>query len=136
MPIGLTTTNRGSLNDRTLGRPEGRSKAAFTQGPPKAEMHCHIEGTLEPEMVFDLAEPNEIRLRYPSVEALRSAYEFNDLQSFLDVYSEAASVLITEQAFHDLIVAHLERARADGVIRAGIFFDPKTRAIPFEAAGG
>ncbi len=109
---------------------------AFVQGLPKAEMHCHIEGTLEPEMVFDLAERNDLQLRYPSVEALRSAYQFTDLQSFLDIYYEGASVLITERDFHDLTWAYLERAAGDGVVRAEIFFDPQThteRGIPFDA---
>jgi adenosine deaminase len=108
---------------------------AFTQGLPKAELHCHIEGTIEPEMVFELAQRNGIELRYPSVEALRTAYDFTDLQSFLDIYYEGASVLRTEQDFHDMTWAYLRRAQADGVVRAEIFFDPQThteRGIAFD----
>jgi adenosine deaminase len=106
---------------------------SFVRGLPKAELHVHIEGTLEPEMVFDLANRNGVDLRYDSVETLRAAYEFTDLQSFLDIYYEAASVLLTPQDFHDMTWAYLQRAAADGVVRAEIFFDPQThtdRGIP------
>jgi adenosine deaminase len=107
---------------------------AFVRGLPKAELHLHIEGTLEPEMVFDLARRNGIDLRFSSVEALRAAYDFTDLQSFLDVYYEAAAVLVEAQDFHDMTWAYLRRAAADGVVRAEIFFDPQThtdRGVPF-----
>jgi adenosine deaminase len=107
---------------------------AFLRGLPKAELHIHIEGTLEPEMVFGLAERNGVTLPYPDVETLRRAYDFTDLQSFLDVYYAAAAVLIEEADFFDMTWAYLQRAAADGVIRAEIFFDPQThtdRGIPF-----
>ena len=93
---------------------------------PKAELHLHIEGTLEPEMVFALARATGWRCAYPSVEALRRAYDFTDLQSFLDLYYEGANVLRDERDFHDMTRAYLERAHADGVVHAEIFFDPQT----------
>ena len=93
---------------------------------PKAELHMHIEGSLEPEMIFRLAQRNGVPLKYPSVEALRRAYAFTDLQSFLDIYYAGASVLITEQDFFDMAWAYLEKARADNVVHAEIFFDPQT----------
>lgn len=101
---------------------------------PKAELHVHIEGTLEPEMMFEMARRNDIRLRFADVDEVRSAYQFTDLQSFLDIYYEGAQVLQTEQDFYDLAAAYLRRAAADGVRRAEIFFDPQThtaRGIPF-----
>ncbi len=107
---------------------------AFIRGLPKAELHVHIEGTLEPEMMFDLARRNEVPLRFASVEEVKAAYEFTDLQSFLDIYYEGAAVLLTEQDFFDLTYAYLERAATDGVRRAEIFFDPQThteRGVPF-----
>ena len=93
---------------------------------PKAELHIHIEGSLEPELIFELAQRNGITLAYPSVEALRAAYAFTDLQSFLDIYYAGASVLITEADFHDMAWAYFLRAQADGVVRAELFFDPQT----------
>ena len=98
----------------------------FVRGLPKAELHLHIEGTLEPELMFRLAERNGVDLPYDSVEEVRAAYEFEDLQSFLDIYYQAASVLLTEDDFADLMAAYLARARADGVRHAEIFFDPQT----------
>jgi adenosine deaminase len=112
-----------------------RSIAAIAWGMPKAELHVHIEGTLEPELAFALAERNRVRLPYASVEALRAAYEFQDLQSFLDIYYAGASVLQKEQDFYDLTLAYLRRAAADHVVHAEIFFDPQThtaRGVPFE----
>jgi adenine deaminase len=106
---------------------------AFVRGLPKAELHLHIEGTLEPEMMFGLAARNAIELPYASVADIRAAYEFEDLQSFLDIYYAGASVLVTEEDFDDLMSAYLERAIAEGVRRAEIFFDPQThteRGIP------
>ena len=93
---------------------------------PKAELHLHIEGSLEPEMLFALAAKRGIRLPYASVEAVRSAYRFHDLQSFLDIYYAGAAVLREEQDFFDLTYAYLRRAHADGVVHAEIFFDPQT----------
>ena len=102
---------------------------------PKAELHLHIEGTLEPQLMFTLAQRNRVALPYDSVEAVRAAYVFNDLQSFLDIYYAGCRVLITEQDFYDLTWAYLERAAAQGVRHAEIFFDPQThtqRGVPFE----
>jgi adenosine deaminase len=93
---------------------------------PKAELHIHIEGSLEPELIFELAQRNGVSLAYPSVEALRQAYAFSDLQSFLDIYYAGASVLLTEQDFYDMTAAYLRRAAADNVRHAEIFFDPQT----------
>jgi len=102
---------------------------------PKAELHIHIEGSLEPELIFALAQRNGVSLAYPTVDALRAAYAFTDLQSFLDIYYAGASVLLTEQDFYDMTAAYLVRARADQVRHAEIFFDPQThtaRGVPFE----
>lgn len=92
---------------------------------PKAELHIHIEGTLEPEMMFELAARNGVALRFASVEEVRAAYAFTDLQSFLDIYYEGMAVLQTERDFHDLARAYFERAHADGVRHAELFFDPQ-----------
>ncbi len=103
---------------------------------PKAELHIHIEGSLEPEMIFALAQRNGVPLPYASVEALRAAYAFTNLQSFLDLYYAGASVLLHEQDFYDMGWAYFERARADGVVRAELFFDPQThtaRGVPMSA---
>jgi adenosine deaminase len=108
--------------------------ASFVRRLPKAELHVHIEGTLEPEMMFELAQRNGIDLPYASVEEISEAYDFNDLDSFLDVYYQGAAVLVTEQDFYDLMAAYLERANRDGVRRAEIFFDAQThtsRGIEF-----
>lgn len=96
------------------------------QAMPKAELHIHIEGSLEPELIFELAQRNDVSLAYPSVEALRRAYAFTDLQSFLDIYYAGASVLLTERDFYDMTAAYLRRAAADDVRHAEIFFDPQT----------
>jgi adenosine deaminase len=104
------------------------------QAMPKAELHIHIEGSLEPELIFELAQRNRVSLPYPSVDALRQAYAFTDLQSFLDIYYAGASVLLTEQDFYDMTAAYLRRAHADNVRHAEIFFDPQThtaRGVPF-----
>ena len=103
---------------------------------PKAELHMHIEGSLEPELIFALARRNGVALPYADVEALRRAYAFTDLQSFLDIYYAGASVLLTEQDFHDMAWAYLERAAADHVGHTEMFFDPQThtaRGVPMEA---
>lgn len=100
---------------------------------PKAELHIHIEGSLEPEMIFALAKRNGVKLAYPSIESLRAAYAFADLQSFLDIYYAGASVLITEQDFYDLAWAYFQKAAAENVRRAELFFDPQThteRGVP------
>jgi adenine deaminase len=112
---------------------------AFVRAIPKAELHLHIEGTLEPEMMFELARRHRLPLRHASVAALRAAYQFDDLQSFLDLYYEGTAVLREERDFHDLTAAYLKRAHADGVVHAEIFFDPQThtaRGVPFAAVLG
>ena len=93
---------------------------------PKAELHLHIEGSLEPELIFQLAQRNQVVLPYAGVEDLRAAYAFSDLQSFLDLYYAGASVLLQEQDFFDLAWAYFERAAADNVVHAEVFFDPQT----------
>jgi len=102
---------------------------------PKAELHIHIEGSLEPELIFRLAQRNGVALPYASVEDLRRAYAFTNLQSFLDIYYAGASVLLHEQDFFDMAWAYLQRAAADHALRAEIFFDPQThtaRGVPME----
>ncbi len=99
---------------------------ALLRQAPKAELHIHIEGSLEPELIFKLAQRNGVELAYPSVDALRTAYAFTDLQSFLDIYYAGASVLLQEQDFFDLAWAYFERAAADHVVHAELFFDPQT----------
>jgi adenosine deaminase len=109
---------------------------ALLRTMPKAELHLHIEGSLEPELIFRLARRNGVALPYASVEALRAAYAFTDLQSFLDIYYAGASVLLHEADFFDMAWAYFERAAADGVVHAEIFFDPQThtaRGVPMEA---
>lgn len=102
---------------------------------PKAELHIHIEGSLEPELMFEIAGRNGIALKYASVEEARRAYDFSDLQSFLDVYYEATRVLLHERDFYELTWAYLEKALAQGVRHAEIFFDPQAhtdRSVTFE----
>ena len=108
---------------------------ALLRAMPKAELHIHIEGSLEPELIFALAQRNGVALAYPSVEALRAAYAFTDLQSFLDIYYAGASVLLKAQDFEDMAMAYFERARADNIVHAELFFDPQThtaRGVSFE----
>jgi adenosine deaminase len=108
---------------------------ALLQAMPKAELHVHIEGSLEPEMIFALARRNGVALPYPDVQALRAAYAFTDLQSFLDIYYLGASVLRTEEDFFDMGAAYFRRAAADHVVHAEVFFDPQThteRGVAFE----
>ena len=107
----------------------------FIRKLPKAELHVHIEGTLEPQMMFDLAERNGYELPFPDVASVAAAYKFRNLQSFLDIYYQGAAVLQTPQDFRELITAYLVRAAADGVRHAEIFFDPQThteRGVGFE----
>lgn len=106
----------------------------FVAGLPKVELHLHIEGTLEPELLFALAKRNGVSLPYPDVESLRAAYEFNNLQSFLDLYYQGAAVLQTQQDFFDLTWAYLQHCHAENVVHTEIFFDPQThtaRGIAF-----
>lgn len=110
--------------------------ADFIAGLPKAELHLHIEGALEPEMVFALAKRNGVALPYPSVDALRRAYDFENLQSFLDLYYQATQVLRTPRDFHDLAAAYLVRARAENIRHTELFFDPQAhmrRGVPLAA---
>ncbi|MDT8999205.1 adenosine deaminase [Paucibacter sp. APW11] len=99
---------------------------ALLQAAPKAELHLHIEGSLEPELMFELAQRNHIQLSYPDVASLRQAYAFSNLQSFLDIYYAGASVLITAADFEAMCWAYCQRAAADGIVRAELFFDPQT----------
>ncbi|NOZ69791.1 MAG: adenosine deaminase [Deferribacteres bacterium] len=98
----------------------------FIRGIPKAELHLHIEGTFEPELMFAIAGRNNIRLRHKSVEEIRAAYEFTSLQDFLDIYYEGAGILTTEQDFYDLTLAYLRKARSQNVLHSEIFCDPQT----------
>jgi adenosine deaminase len=100
--------------------------SAFIRGMPKTELHMHIEGSLEPEMIFALAARNGIKLRWETPEALRAAYRFSDLQSFLDLYYEGCRVLVGEQDFYDVTAAYLRRAKEDGVVRAELFMGPQS----------
>jgi len=107
----------------------------YIAGLPKAELHLHIEGTLEPELMFRLARKNEVELPYDSVETLRAAYDFPDPQGFLDLYYGGMAVLHEAQDFYDLTHAYLQRARAENIRHAEIFFDPQghtRRGVPFE----
>ncbi len=111
----------------------------FIAGLPKCELHLHIEGTLEPELKFELAKRNAIDLAYRDVEEMRAAYDFDDLSSFLACYYEGMSVLRTEEDFHDLAMAYLRTAAAQNVRYAEIFFDPQahtSRGVPFEVVIG
>jgi adenosine deaminase len=108
----------------------------FIAALPKAELHLHIEGTLEPELIFELARRNGATLSFASVEVLRRAYEFTDLQSFLDLYYQAAAVLQTREDFYDMTLAYFRKASSQNVRHAEIFFDPQThtqRGVPFAA---
>lgn len=111
----------------------------FIRDIPKAELHLHIEGTFEPELIFQIARRNRLDLRFASVEELRKAYNFHNLQSFLDIYYEGARVLLHEQDFFDLTWAYLDRAARQNVRHAEIFFDPQThtdRGVPFDTVIG
>jgi adenosine deaminase len=111
------------------------SLEAFVRGLPKAELHLHIEGSLEPQMLVALAQKHSVKLRFSSVEQVRKAYEFGDLQSFLDIYYEGAAVLRDADDFRALTLAYLRRAREDGVVHAEIFCDPQThteRGVPMQ----
>jgi adenosine deaminase len=106
----------------------------FIAGLPKAELHLHIEGSLEPEQMFEFAQRNGVEIPFKSVDEVRAAYAFSNLQDFLDIYYAGANVLRIRQDFHDLAMAYFDRAAADGVVHAEIMFDPQThtdRGIPF-----
>lgn len=115
------------------------NRDALIDALPKAELHLHIEGSLEPEMLFALAERNGVQIPFASVEEVRQAYEFSNLQDFLDIYYQGMSVLLVEQDFFDLTMAYLERANADNVRHVEIFFDPQghtERGVEFGTAIG
>lgn len=107
----------------------------FIEAIPKAELHLHIEGTFEPELMFEIARRNNIALKYQSVQELQAAYQFNNLQEFLDIYYSGANVLMEEQDFYDLTFSYLQRIHSQHVVHTEIFFDPQThtlRGVPFE----
>jgi adenosine deaminase len=109
----------------------------YAEALPKAELHLHLEGSLEPEMLFELAQRNRVDIPFPTVEAVREAYEFNQLQDFLDIYYQGMGVLQTEQDFFDLTMAYLRRVAADNVVHVEVFFDPQghtERGLPFDVA--
>lgn len=117
------------------GFTSSEDRAAFIAGLPKAELHLHIEGSLEPELMFTLAQRNQVAIPFASVEEVRAAYAFSNLQDFLDIYYQGMGVLHTEQDFHDLTIAYCARADADNVRHVEIFFDPQghtERGIAFE----
>jgi adenosine deaminase len=121
------------MDPTTLPALHGAALHALLRGMPKAELHIHIEGSLEPELIFALARRNAVALPYASVEDLRAAYAFTNLQSFLDIYYAGASVLLQEQDFFDMAWAYFLRAKADNVVHAELFFDPQThteRGVP------
>lgn len=106
----------------------------FIENLPKAELHLHIEGTLEPELLFEIAHRNNIPLKYPTIEALREAYKFDCLQDFLDIYYQGADVLIVEEDFYDLTYSYLKKCATQNVRHTEIMFDPQThteRGVPF-----
>ncbi|MEF2074175.1 adenosine deaminase [Consotaella aegiceratis] len=113
-----------------------RDMEAFVRGLPKTDLHVHLEGSIEPELMLELARRNGVHLRWDTPEALRAAYEFRDLQSFLDLYFEGCKVLVTQDDFHDVTAAYLSRAHRDGVVRAEMFIGPQSfteRGVPIEA---
>lgn len=123
-----------AIMDETLDETLDEAMREWLRGLPKAELHLHIEGTLEPELMFKLAQRNGVELPFANVEEAHQAYVFDDLQSFLDIYYAGCSVLVTEADFADLTQEYLTRAAADGVLHTEIFFDPQThtdRGISF-----
>jgi adenosine deaminase len=114
--------------------PDDHTMDAFIRGIPKAELHVHIEGTLEPEMLLELGERNGIDLHCASAEECRAAYHFRDLTHFLDLYYAGVEVLVGERDFYELTAAYLQRAHADGARHVEVFFDPQShtsRGVPF-----
>ncbi|MGE5447251.1 MAG: adenosine deaminase [Bacteroidales bacterium] len=107
----------------------------FIAGIPKAELHLHIEGTFEPELMFEIARRNNVSLKYHTVEELKSAYRFNNLQEFLDIYYSGTNVLLQEQDFYDLTYSYLQKIHSQNVLHTELFFDPQAhtlRGIPFD----
>lgn len=131
-PATLVVLDRASRRQKTYRMI--RDLNAFIAGLPKAELHLHIEGSLEPEQMFEFARRNGVTLPFDSIEAVKAAYAFSNLQDFLDIYYAGASVLLTKVDFHDLAMAYFRRLAADGGKHAEIFFDPQThtdRGVPF-----
>ncbi|ASP39277.1 adenosine deaminase [Bacterioplanes sanyensis] len=117
-----------------LSRTDDIADEAFLRALPKAELHLHLEGSLEPELMFELAQRNDIELPFANVDAVREAYDFHNLQSFLDIYYRCADVLRTEQDFYDLTWAYMQQCQRQGVVHTEPFFDPQThtdRGIAF-----
>ncbi len=111
----------------------------FIRALPKAELHIHIEGCIEPELMFHLAERNGIKLKYPSADSLRNAYRFENLQDFLDIYYAGSSVLLYEQDFYDITWAYLLKAQENNILHTEVMFDPQahtSRGVPFSAVIG
>lgn len=113
-------TNRKNKEDLKLSLEE------FIRKIPKAELHVHIEGTLEPELMFKISKRNKLKIRFNSIDELKEAYDFSNLQDFLDIYYEGAKVLLTKKDFYELTVAYLKKAHSQNVLHAEIFFDPQT----------
>jgi adenosine deaminase len=130
-----TMTDFRPIYDKSFDRIPADRLPELLRAMPKAELHMHIEGSLEPELIFALAQRNGVQIPYASVEELRKAYAFTNLQSFLDIYYAGASVLLKEQDFFDMAWAYLERAAADHVVHTEMFFDPQThtaRGVPMQ----
>ncbi len=133
----IHTSRRRGRSGRGLSSQDPTVTDGFLRGMPKAELHIHIEGSLEPEMMFEIAGRNGVTLGYASVEEARGAYDFGGLQSFLDLYYEGMWVLLHERDFYELTWAYLQKAASQGVRHAGIFFDPQAhtgRGVAFETA--
>ena len=131
----MTDQGKEKMNHDPFATIDRANLKELVANSPKTELHVHIEGTLEPELIFALAQRNRVELPYADVQALRQAYAFTDLQSFLDLYYAGCSVLRTEQDFFDLAWAYFQRAAADHVVRVEPFFDPQThtdRGIGFD----
>ena len=114
---------------------ESTNLKEIIQGIPKAELHLHIEGSFEPELMFEIAKRNNISLDYDSIKSLKKAYKFNNLQEFLDIYYIGAKVLIHEKDFYDLTWAYLKKVHSQNVVHVEVFFDPQThteRGIGFD----
>lgn len=111
------------------------STKAFIEALPKAELHLHIEGSFEPELMFEIAERNQKKIPFRSVEEVKQAYKFNNLQEFLDIYYAGANVLLKEQDFYDLTMAYLQKVKSENLVHTEVFFDPQThtdRGVPFD----
>ena len=134
MLISLYNNNTSLINTKT-GSHKVSEIIEFIKKIPKAELHLHIEGSLEPELMFELAKRNKIKIPFESVDEIRNAYNFHNLQSFLDIYYQGSKVLISEQDFFDLTWAYLLKSKENNILHTEIFFDPQThtnRGIKFD----